>query len=180
MIIKSRRSCAVSRPAPWIWCQWEFFSSCTDQMLFYLVSFNYCPLNGPSVSSSWPLSGVSVNYELYRGTGIYCCGSVSAAWSHLCVPSLTDLSTWRLLCQTADMLTANSWLCTCSAECTRWKLLQFFMLMFWLMHRELSWSLSKWWRLSTKKWCLMEFCAMLWWFLNFLLSGSFLLRKLPN
>jgi len=124
VIFVFRRSCSV-RSLGWMDLMSVDFSSqfmyWPDAHFLYLVNFNYYPLSGHSDRGACPLSGVSVNYELPHGTvqefTVY--EPVSAAWSHRCVRSPTNLSTWRLHCWTAAVLNANIWLSICSAD-TSW------------------------------------------------------------
>jgi len=92
-----------------------------------------------------------MNFPMVQEFTVY--EPVSLAWSYRCVRSPTNLSNWRLHCWTADVLNANIlFVCVVQTllERKRRKLLHSLLLMFLLMHRELSWNPSKWWRLSTK------------------------------
>jgi len=122
VIFVFRRSCSI-RSLGWmdlmsVGLSFRFMSWPDDHFL-YLVNFNYCPLSGHSDRGSWPLSGISVNYELPMVQEFTAYEPVSAAWSHRCMRSPANLSTWRLHCWTADVLNANIWLCMCSAD-TSW------------------------------------------------------------
>ena len=156
----------ADRSDEWIWCHF-FFSSCTDQILIFFIW-------SPLFSFEWTfrqgqLTFVRCQYKLwtfpwYKNVlfvDLFQQLGRAGVCGHQPTCQLGSCIAERLTCWTR----AGSyvWVVHTLLEQTGWKLLRFFMLTFWLMHR-----------------CCPEahqrmvltgiFNAVVWWFLNFLVS----------
>lgn len=139
----------------------------------YLVSFNYCNLCGHSDRGSWPLSGVSVNYELSDGTRICRLWTrfislvlqVCAVANQLVKLAIALLDCWRakrehfvMYVECRHFLNASAENCyTLCCLCSDWCIENC---------PEAHQNDGDW----APKWCWVEFYAVVRLFLNFLVS----------